>query len=902
MNTNKVLQTLLLSTVMMLFPVVLMANGTFFLDENGVTIRCPGAEPGETGLVDGIEYEAVDRDLLIQRRDEEADLSRVCTTPVTDMSGIFAGDWSNPNTFNQNIGGWDVSNVTNMANMFNYASAFNQDIGNWDVSNVTNMAGMFEWASAFDQDVSGWYVSNVSSMRGMFYYASAFNQDIGRWDVSNVNNMSSMFSTASSFNQDIGGWEVGNVTNMSWMFNGASSFSQDIGGWDVGNVTNMRYMFTRASSFNQDISGWDVGNVTNMEFMFQGAVSFNQDISGWDVGNVTSIRGMFSGASSFDQDIGSWDLGNLWYGWASEMLDYSGLSIENYDATLIGWNNGRVAGSWINLPEIGAGGLTYHAGEAARAELIDAGWSFSGDERASGYLRLTGSEGFRMLSSPVPVDYATLLEPFWTQGVAGSNNPDGDVNVWTWGFSGEGEGWAPLADMQDAVAPGSGVLVYVFADDDPGDPDSPHGFPKVITLEGDEHADGVAADVNPQADGWTLLGNPFDASIRFGDLDRDNLTDVIYVWDVNEGANGGNGGNGDPGAGSWKSWSVDAGAGDITDGILSGFQGFLVQNTSAGGGEVTFPHSARTIGGSFYGKQMLAGEGEHGSAGSGGYGSSVTSDKADVIRLELTGQGMRSSSWLSFREHGSLDELPGDAHKLAPLSQYYALLAGVKSGSPYDISILPVPKEDFEFQLTAAATIGGRYTLTVTEMDVAFGRPLYLLDRHTGTTVELTGDMSYEFELDAAAAKAIAAKNVVETSVADPLALTGDGLDKSLALTGGEKGTSLTDDQPRFVITSSGPVGSEVAPELPAKFELAQNYPNPFNPATVISYALPEQAQVRLAVYDMLGRTVAVLVDGQQAPGRYDMTWDASNHSSGVYIYRIDAGGLTITRKMTLVK
>ena len=104
------------------------------------------------------------------------------------------------------------------------------------------------------------------------------------------------------------------------------------------------------------------------------------------------------------------------------------------------------------------------------------------------------------------------------------------------------------------------------------------------------------------------------------------------------------------------------------------------------------------------------------------------------------------------------------------------------------------------------------------------------------------------------------------------------------------------------LIVDPQPADLGVGPDTPEVLELAQNYPNPFNPATVISYALPEQAQVRLTVYDMLGRTVGVLVDEQQAPGRYHVAWDASSHSSGVYVYRIDAGGLTLTRKMTLVR
>ena len=483
-------------------------------------------------------------------------------------------------------------------------------------------------------------------------------------------------------------------------------------------------------------------------------------------------------------------------------------------------------------------------------------------------VNLTGTEGFRMLSSPVATDYATMLAPIWTQAAAGSNNPAGDANIWTWSFpDGSDAGWTPLADMQNPILPGSGFLVYVFADDDPDDPGSPNGFPKTISVDGPENGDGVIADVNPQPEGWSLLGNPFGSQVSFAALTRQNLTDVIYIWDVNDSENGGNGGNNgdtDPGAGSWKTYSLSGGTGDITNGIISAFQGFFVQNTEDGNGGVTFPASAKTTGGSFYGKQSAAG----------------------VIRLELTGQGMRNSTWLSFRDHGSFDEIYGDAHKLAPLSQHYALLSGIKSGSPYDISILPVPKEDFEFPVCAAATIGGQYTLAVTDMDVAFGRPLYLLDRHTGTSVELTGGMSYEFELDAMPEKAVTAK-----SIAEPLAGLLGGLDKS-----------LTGQQPRFVITASGPVGVEVSPELPAELELAQNYPNPFNPATVISYALPEQTQVRLAVYDMLGRTVAVLVDGQQAPGRYDVTWDASNLSSGVYIYRLEVAGRTLTRRMSMIK
>ena len=78
----------------------------------------------------------------------------------------------------------------------------------------------------------------------------------------------------------------------------------------------------------------------------------------------------------------------------------------------------------------------------------------------------------------------------------------------------------------------------------------------------------------------------------------------------------------------------------------------------------------------------------------------------------------------------------------------------------------------------------------------------------------------------------------------------------------------------------------EGAPTLPAAFLLEQNYPNPFNGQTRISVHVPEAGEFRLAVYDLLGREVAVLLDGQSVPGRYNVAWDAGNAASGMYICR----------------
>ena len=90
--------------------------------------------------------------------------------------------------------------------------------------------------------------------------------------------------------------------------------------------------------------------------------------------------------------------------------------------------------------------------------------------------------------------------------------------------------------------------------------------------------------------------------------------------------------------------------------------------------------------------------------------------------------------------------------------------------------------------------------------------------------------------------------------------------------------------------------------EIPTEFTFSQNYPNPFNPATTIKYGIPERAVVELKVYDILGREVAVLINNEQDAGYYEINFNASKLSSGVYLYQLKAGQFIETRKMLLLK
>ena len=227
------------------------------------------------------------------------------------------------------------STVTDLFAMFADAASFNQSL-NWDTSNVTGMSFMFYGAASFDQSLN-WDTSNVTDMSDMFFGAASFDQSLN-WDTSNVTDMSAMFADAASFDQSLN-WDTSNVTDMSDMFAGAASFDQSLN-WDTSNVTNMTAMFVGATSFNQSLN-WDTSNVTGMSYMFMDAASFNQSLGNWNIRLVRSMEGM---------------------------LDDTALSVANYDATLIGWENG----SQQNNVVLGASGLFYsNNAVAARNVLTD---------------------------------------------------------------------------------------------------------------------------------------------------------------------------------------------------------------------------------------------------------------------------------------------------------------------------------------------------------------------------------------------------------------------------------------------------------------------------------------------------------------------------------------------------
>ncbi|WP_234567429.1 T9SS type A sorting domain-containing protein [Rhodohalobacter sp. 614A] len=482
---------------------------------------------------------------------------------------------------------------------------------------------------------------------------------------------------------------------------------------------------------------------------------------------------------------------------------------------------------------------------------------------------LTVAECYRMLSAPVEgTTYATLLDPIWTQGMPGADYTSGDPNVWLWPDEpGASDGdWEGVPDLGNIIAPGSGFLVSVYSDDDYTNSPADTGFDKTLSVTGSENAPLTFTAMNDDDSGWTLLGNPFKSPLHIATTNdgifegtTQDVVETVYIWNRN--TESGDGGDNSTGGlpGSWIT-GTSAGGGDIfnDDGTIAAFQGFFVQNNGSNP-QVDFRDASKATDGTFYGKEKSL---------------------SNFARFELNGEGLYNSMWLQFSNEGSLEKSITDALELQPMSPEYAMLGTKKAdGTIYDIGHYPIPDDAFEIPVSLETTRSGYFTITATDLDLSFGADLYFIDLVKKESIRIDENFSYQFSTEAVA-KVPGGDQFNRCSVNSPQkAKTFATADRFMIAT-----------QPRDFV------------EIPATVALNQNYPNPFNPTTQISYDLPQTADVRLEVYDLVGRQVATLVNQTMEAGSHLVNFDASNLSSGVYIYRLNAGNMVLSRKLTVIK
>jgi len=125
-----------------------------------------------------------------------------------------------------------------------------------------------------------------------------------------------------------------------------------------------------------------------------------------------------------------------------------------------------------------------------------------------------------------------------------------------------------------------------------------------------------------------------------------------------------------------------------------------------------------------------------------------------------------------------------------------------------------------------------------------------------------------------------------------------------VCFTDANHGTVVGDSSTILHTTNGGvtSVEAEQQHEVPQQFLLTQNYPNPFNPSTTIQYSLPHRSHVTLSVFNTLGQQIAQLVNSDIEAGYHELQFNATNLASGVYFYRMQAGGYVETKKLLLVQ
>ena len=482
-----------------------------------------------------------------------------------------------------------------------------------------------------------------------------------------------------------------------------------------------------------------------------------------------------------------------------------------------------------------------------------------------------GENGWYFLSKPTDNAIGVMLDTLWTQGPAGSDAEGFDQTLYV--FDEETAAYAAISTDLDTtkLTPGTGILAYIFEDDQPEDTTIVEGgWPKTLYNFGNPFADNISIpikNVDVDASGSTtgfeglkLFGNPFGWPVSVDSLiaelvDIDPLANrYVYHWDPVE-----------------KRYELSG------SGSIEPYEAVFIRTITSGlDSEIGLEYD------DIYDVIPT---------------KNVAQPELDLV-LSQTASGVQSTSSILFNEQGSVGIDPFDGYYLGSYASSYANLYTWVGDQPLTINSVPdTLTEELTFPVYMDATVDGEFVLEWDKSSIPANMKVSIENAATGEVFNLAEEEGLRFSFGNLA------KEVSKETEEEASKKTHENAPPILRkMAAGDSSDEIT---PVFWITMKPGTATGIENDLgiPDVVELYQNYPNPFNPTSVIRYGVPESAKVKLEVFDVLGRKVMTLINNEtKQPGRYNVQFDARNLASGMYVYRLVIGDKVITKKMTLIK
>lgn len=573
-------------------------------------------------------------------------------------------------------------------------------------------------------------------------------------------------------------------------------------------------------------------------------------------------------------------------------------------------------------------------------------------------LDLTVDEGWRTLSGLPGMSVDNLVGDLSTRGFPGADSETGFPNVWRWD---EASGWVSAASQAEEIPATGGVAFFALAADLPASVrlSGPYAEQTYSTGSPASCAAGpipfdvsyTANDPPAAGSGWNLAGNPTAATLDWtaAGWTRTSLGSTAYVYD----------------AVSDQYLTNNATTGTF-DGLIAPLQGFWVRAIEdTPPPDLVAPEAALTTGGTFYGRSApLAIAGTEGGR-KADRRDPLSSARGSTIALRLEGEVQGVDRWaavhVSFQAGGEAGLDRYDAEALAGLGNASIdLYTVLDDGTALEIdarplaSLAPSDRGGLKIPLAVAATagaepVGGKFALSLTDaVRLPAELRIVLVDTETGTEVDLLTVPEYTFEVPAKASangderpaaaqtRAKRAHDALSVEASAPGDVSSTGTRRRQAPTSevsamrapearrgeveaarfllrlvsteaaGDDAIRSTSGTDRAAKSTSGADVSAAArgsgPSIPDTYVLDAVYPNPFSARATVRYGVPEAAAVWLAVYDLLGRRVTVLVDRRQEAGYHSVEWNAGDLPNGVYVLRLTSGEHAFSKRLTLLK